>query len=82
MNAWFRNLLNKWREGITNQGILVSEFKHTMTRQRQRREGFRRRDQELVKEFGYNLPRTVRRRIAWGSWRGYTPPAERLRESA
>lgn len=67
---WLTRLYNNWREGISNQGIRVSEFKHTMSRQRQRREGFERRVKQLNSEFGFNLSRKTRRRIAWDSWRG------------
>lgn len=67
---WLVRLHDNWRAGITNQGIQVSSFQYTMSRQRQRREGFARRVKQLNSEFGFNLPRKQRRRIAWDSWRG------------
>jgi len=41
----------------------------SMSRQRLRRKSFEMRNAELMEKYGYNLPRRVRRRIAWDSLR-------------
>jgi len=71
----FRTLLQL---GFTNQGTHIRTLKDSPSRQRSRRAAFVRRNRELIETYGYNLPRRVRRRIAWdgatvpsvGRWAG------------
>lgn len=55
----------KWAEYV---GCPAMKFE-TVSRQRRRRRGFLARVDELNLKHGFNLPRKVRRRIAWDSWR-------------
>jgi hypothetical protein len=63
-----RRLFNLWRAGNSNQGINVRQPTNTSSRQMLRRTGFVTRCRELTAEFGFNMSRKVRRRIAWDSW--------------
>lgn len=64
---YFVRLKALWKAGITNQGHVVATLPRGSSRQQNRRQSFIRRNKELIAQFGYNMPRTVRRRIAWDS---------------
>lgn len=65
--GYFRRLRDLLRAGITNQGHDARNLPQTMSRQRLRRDLFIRRNRELTAQYGYNMPRKVRRRIALDS---------------
>jgi len=63
--TWREKLRTLLQLGFTNQGHRVNMLSHTASRQRSRRAAFVRRNRELLETYGYNMPRRVRRRIAW-----------------
>lgn len=63
--TWREKLRTLLQLGFTNQGTRVNTLKDSPSRQRARRAAFERRNRELLETYGYNLPRRVRRRIAW-----------------
>lgn len=64
---WRERLGALLRLGFTNQGVNFRTLKDSPSRQRTRRAAFVRRNRELIETYGYNLPRRIRRRIAWDS---------------
>jgi hypothetical protein len=67
---YFHRLAQLFRTGITNQGTSINSLRDSNSRPRRRRANLLRRNQELVAQFGYNMPRKIRRSIARAAQNG------------